>query len=99
MTTTMTTDRMEQGGDETGSTRLKFPFDRTRDGHRQSDEKWNRFKGNVGGTSERRGGAHSYPSAKLSECITILNRAEQMMMMMMTMKRKENGRPVSKHGA
>ena len=27
-------------------------------GHRQSDEHWNRFKGNVGETSERRGGAH-----------------------------------------
>ena len=36
--------------------------------------------------------------AQLSERKAILNRAEQMMMMM-TMKRKENGRPVSKHGA
>ena len=26
-------------------------------GHRQSDEHWNRFKGNVGDISERRGGA------------------------------------------
>ena len=26
---------------------------RTRDDHRQSDEHWNRFKGNVGKTSER----------------------------------------------
>ena len=29
-----------------------------REGHRQSDEHWNRLKGNVGETSERRGGAH-----------------------------------------
>ena len=29
-----------------------------REGHRQSDEYWNCFKGNVGETSERRGGAH-----------------------------------------
>ena len=28
---------------------------RTRKGHRQSDEHWNRFKGDVGETSERRG--------------------------------------------
>ena len=28
---------------------------RTREGHRQSDEHWNRFKGNAGETSERRG--------------------------------------------
>ena len=32
--------------------------ERTREGHRQSDKHWNRFKGNVGETSERRGGAH-----------------------------------------
>ena len=31
---------------------------RTREGHRQSDEHWNRFKGDAGETSERRGGAH-----------------------------------------
>ena len=34
-------------------------IERTRKGHRQSDEHWNRFKGNVQKTSERRGGAHS----------------------------------------
>ena len=28
----------------------------TREDHRQSDEHWNRFKGNVGETSERRTG-------------------------------------------
>ena len=32
--------------------------ERTRESNRQSDEHWNRFKGNVGETSERRGGAH-----------------------------------------
>ena len=41
--------------------------------HRQSDEHWNRFKGNVGETSERWGGAHM----GLSEHIdTILNWTE-----------------------
>ena len=46
---------------------------RTREGHRQSDEHWNRFKGNVGEISERRGGAH----LGVSECIdTILNLTE-----------------------
>ena len=30
----------------------------TRKGHRQSDEHWNCFKGIVGETSQRRGGAH-----------------------------------------
>ena len=33
-------------------------LERTREGHRQSDEHWNRFKGNLGETSERRDGAH-----------------------------------------
>ena len=32
-------------------------LERTRKGHRHSDEHWNRFRGNVGKTSERRGGA------------------------------------------
>ena len=31
--------------------------ERMRKGHRQSDEHWNCFKGNVGDISERRGGA------------------------------------------
>ena len=30
----------------------------TREGHRQSGENWNRFKGDVGEISEGRGGAH-----------------------------------------
>ena len=29
-------------------------FERTREDHRQSDEQWNCFKGNVGETSETR---------------------------------------------
>ena len=33
-------------------------LERRKEGHRQSDEHWNRFKGDVGETSERRGGAH-----------------------------------------
>ena len=33
-------------------------FERTRGGHRQSEEHRNCFKGNIGETSEKRGGAH-----------------------------------------
>ena len=33
-------------------------LERTREGHRQSDEHWNCFKGNIRETSERQGGAH-----------------------------------------
>ena len=33
-------------------------FQRTREGHRQAGEHWNRFKGNVGVTLERWGGTH-----------------------------------------
>ena len=33
-------------------------LERTTEGHRQSDEHWNCFKGNFGETSVRRGGAH-----------------------------------------
>ena len=36
----------------------------------QSDERWNHFKGNVGETSERRGGAHMGFSERID---TILN--------------------------
>ena len=43
---------------------------RTRECHRQSDEHWNRFKGNVGETSERRGGAHLDVSERIE---TLLN--------------------------
>ena len=48
-------------------------LERTREGHRHSDEHWNRFKGNVGETSKRRSRAHE----GFSELIdTILNRTE-----------------------
>ena len=33
-------------------------LERTRKGHRQSDQHWNCFKGNTGETPEKRGGAH-----------------------------------------
>ena len=45
-------------------------LERTRKGHLQSDEYWNRFKGKVGETSERRGGAHRGFSERID---TILN--------------------------
>ena len=45
-------------------------LERTRKGHHQSGERWNRFKGNVGETSERRGGAHMDFSERIN---TILN--------------------------
>ena len=48
-------------------------LERTREGHRQSNEHWNRFKGNVGETSERRGGAHKGFSERID---TILKRTE-----------------------
>ena len=51
-----TTDRLEERGVESRTIFLE----RTREGHRQSNEHWNRFKGNVGETSERRGGAHTF---------------------------------------
>ena len=41
-----------------GERRGKIFLERTRESHRQSGEHWNRFKGNVGETSERRHGAH-----------------------------------------
>ena len=48
-------------------------LERTREGHRQSDEHWNCFKGNVGETSERRDGMH----IGFSECRdTSLNQTE-----------------------
>ena len=50
-----------------------FILQRTRDGHRQSDEHWNRFKDNAGETSEREDGAHMGFSERID---TILNRTE-----------------------
>ena len=41
-------------------------LERTREGHRQSDECWNCFKGNVGDISERRGGAHMVISERIN---------------------------------
>ena len=47
------------GGERCGKRKRHMIFlERTREGHRQSDEHWNRFKDNVGETSERWGGAH-----------------------------------------
>ena len=46
---------------------------RTSQGHRQSTEHWNCFKGNVRETSERRGGAHMGFSKRID---TILNWTE-----------------------
>ena len=54
-----TIDRLEERGVERGSAR-RSSLKRTREGHRQSDEHWNRFKRNVEETSGRRGGAHTY---------------------------------------
>ena len=39
--------------------RSTFFFERTREDYCQSFEHWNRFKGNVGETCQRRGGAHT----------------------------------------
>ena len=61
-------DRQEERGVERGSARLSSL--KGREGHRQSDELWNRFKGNVEKTSERRGGAHMGFSEDID---TILN--------------------------
>ena len=55
-----TIDRLKERGVERGSARRSSVLERTREGHRQSDEHWNRFKGDAGETSERRGGTHSY---------------------------------------
>ena len=48
-------DRLEERGVERGSARRSSL--KGRDGHRQSDEYLNSFKGDVGETSKRRGGA------------------------------------------
>ena len=44
---------------ERGNAR-RSSFKRTREGHRQSDEHWNCFKGKDGESAERRGVAHNY---------------------------------------
>ena len=68
-----TIDHLEERGAERGRAR-RSSFERTREGHRQSDEHWNRFKGNAGETSERRGGARMGFSERID---TILNWTEQ----------------------
>ena len=52
------------------STDFAIFLERTRKGHRQSDEHWNRFKGNVGETSERQCGTHVGFSERID---TVLN--------------------------
>ena len=44
--------------------------ERMREGHHQSDENWNSFKGDIGETSERLGGMHMGFSERID---TILN--------------------------
>ena len=43
-----TIDRLEERGVGRGSARRSSVLERTREGHRQSDEHWNRFKGDAG---------------------------------------------------
>ena len=45
-------------------------LEKAREGHRQSDEQENYFKGNVGGTSERRGGAHMGSSERIDTILS-----------------------------
>ena len=67
-----TIDRLDERGVERDRGATIF-LERTREGHRQSDEHWNSFKGNVGEISEKRGGAHEVFSARID---TILNWTE-----------------------
>ena len=53
--------------------RSTISLERTRKGHRQSDQYCNYFKGNIGGTPERRGGAHKGLPERIN---TILNWTE-----------------------
>ena len=47
-------------------------FERTREGHCQSDEHWNHFKVNAGKTSERQGGVHvGFSKPKCTDTILI----------------------------
>ena len=45
-------------------------LDRTREGHRQSDEHYNCFKDKVGETSERRDGAHMGFSERINTILS-----------------------------
>ena len=67
-----TIDHLEERGMERGSARWSSL--KGREGHRQSDKRWNHFKGNVGETSERWGGAHMGFSVWID---TILNWTER----------------------
>ena len=50
----MTSHRRSPGGERRGKRKRSTIFlERPREGHRQSDEHWSRFKGNVGEISER----------------------------------------------
>ena len=54
-----TSHRRSPGGEKRRKrTRSAIFSEMTRKGHRQSDQHWNGFKGNIGETLERRGGAH-----------------------------------------
>ena len=62
------------GGERRGQRKHWMIFlERTREGHRRSDEHWNRSKDDVGGTSERRRGAHMGFSERID---TLLNWTE-----------------------
>ena len=70
LTKPTTSHHRSPGGERRGKRkRLTIFLEVTREGHRQSDERFNCFKGNVGETSEGRGGgnigfsgAHKLPS-------------------------------------
>ena len=64
-------DDLEERSVERGSTKRSSL--KGREGHRQSDEYWNRFNGNVGETSDRRDEAHMGFSERTD---TILNYSE-----------------------
>ena len=64
-----TIDRLEERVMERVSAR-RSSLERTREGHRQSDEHWDRFKGDNGNISEKRGAAHIGFSERV---YTILN--------------------------
>ena len=62
-----TIDRLEEIGVKRGKCWTMF-LERTREGHGQSGEHRNCFKGNVEEISKRRGGAHIGPAELYSTC-------------------------------
>ena len=71
----MTPHHRSSGGERHGKRKRSTIFlEKTRKGHRQWDKHWNCYKGNVGGTAERRGEAHM---GFLERIDTILNWNEQ----------------------